>query len=276
MESKGRGIRSRKRTSDGEAAAAAPATPISTAWADFMTEEGMGGATAVSGGSAAGVPETSATVATTTSETTAAASAAKKDDTTDGPRSYKLPLVKEWMTPTTEPTSKKKKTSSKKQGGNVLVQTGTLDSTMIGRNKRALSELYDLVIPTSIMPSLKVSSVIASCNGAHALCIDTSGVAYGWGRNEANQLSQSLPNVVPLPTLLEFSDDLDGVVVDGAVGKSHTILLTSEGTMYAVGGNKSGQCGVRNSTDVVNFRKCVGLENVKIVQVRLFVNAWLS
>ena len=40
--------------------------------------------------------------------------------------------------------------------------------------------------------------------------------------------------------------------------------------MYSVGANKAGQCGVRNSTNVVNFRKCVGLENETIIQVRIY------
>jgi alpha-tubulin suppressor-like RCC1 family protein len=138
---------------------------------------------------------------------------------------------------------------------------------MIGRTKRPLTQPFDLTIPTSILPSLKVTRVIASCSAAHALCIDTNGVAYGWGRNEALQLSQSLPTaVVPLPTMLEY--DFDSVVVDGAVGKSHTLLLTQKGEVYSVGANKAGQCGVRNnSTSVVNFRKCVGLEHETVVQV---------
>jgi len=274
MDSRGRGIRSRKRGHDhdaSDAAAATATTPVSTAWADFMTEEGMSNEE----------PKES-TVANNVVGAKTSTDAAAAAVTTDAPRDYQLPLVKEWSTTTSSTTtttttthhhkSKKKKTSAKPPPppqGYVLVQTGTLDSSMIGRTKRPLTQPFDLTIPTSILPSLKVTRVIASCSAAHALCIDTNGIAYGWGRNEALQLSQSLPStaVVPLPTMLEY-DFGSVVVVDGAVGKSHTLLLTQKGELYSVGANKAGQCGVRNcSTSVVNFRKCVGLEHETMVQV---------
>jgi len=243
MESRGRGIRGRNKDDGTE-----QQTPISTAWADFMTEEGMAPPTTTTN-------EAPTQKATTTKTTTTASS--------DKPREYTLPLTKEWIKSNAQPKQKKARKSISQ--GNLLVQTGTLDSSMIGRHKRALDQPYDLQIPTSIMPSLQVSRVIASCNAAHALCIDTAGVAHGWGRNEAHQLSQSLPSVVPLATRLV---DVPGLVVDAAVGKSHTMVLTNEGLLYAVGANKSGQCGVRNFVDVPNFRKCV-LDGIhKIVQVR--------
>ena len=245
MESRGRGIRGARK--DDSQKSQEPPTPVSTAWADFMTEEGMG-------------PTSSADKEETKEATSSAdkkkASTASQAPSLDKPREYTLPLVQHKRT--TEPLPKKLKTTAT---GSLLVQTGTLDSVMIGRNKRALNQPHDLTIPTSIMPALKVSRVIASCNASHAICIDTSGVAHGWGRNEAHQLSQALPTVVPLPTKLE----LEGTVVDGAVGKSHTILLDSKHSLWAVGANKAGQCGVRTFTDVPNFRKCV--LDATIVQV---------
>lgn len=262
MESRGRGIRSRKsRGGDDEEEAKAPPTPISNAWADFMTEQGMGPAAA----SSSSTTQEETTTATSSNDKKAAASTAS-----DQPREYILPLTKEWTTD--KPRSKKKaKTTTSTGGAALLVQTGTLDSSMIGRTKRTLNQPYDLQVPTSIMPSLKVSKVIASCNGAHAVCIDEFGKAYGWGRNEADQLSQSLPQVVPLATLLDFDH---GTVVDGAVGKSHTMLLTKDSTLYSVGSNKSGQCGVRNFADVPNFRKCVAMEGINIVQVGFIELHW--
>ena len=182
MESRGRGIRGASKKDEAE-----PPTPISHAWADFMMEEGMTTTTT-----------TTAQDKESQDETTTATASSKKTTTSDSPREYQLPLVPSWSSADDEPRAKKLKTT-----GCVLVQTGTLDSRMIGRTKRALDRPYDLTVPTILMSSLKVTKLIASCNSAHAICIDTAGNAYGWGRNEANQLTQHLPEVVPLPTKLD-------------------------------------------------------------------------
>jgi hypothetical protein len=111
----------------------------------------------------------------------------------------------------------------------------------------------------------KFTKIFTSCNAVHSIAIDEAGVAYGWGRNESSQLGASLPNVVVLPTELELPDK----VVGAALGKSHTILQLADQSLWAVGANKAGQCGVRVGTEVIpNFRKCVVPESVTIVQVR--------
>lgn len=44
---------------------------------------------------------------------------------------------------------------------------------------------------------------------------------------------------------------LQVVVVDGAVGKNHTLFLTDDGSVYACGENKCGQCGLGNANATV-------------------------
>jgi alpha-tubulin suppressor-like RCC1 family protein len=235
MHARGRGI---KRRGGGDEATATttggveePATPIANAWADFMQEEGM-------------MQSGSQNEASKKKKTTGASSSS------DTARDYELPLVR------------------KTGESGVLLQTGTLDSSVIGRSKRTMDQPYDLLVPTVLLsPKIAIHKIIASCSAAHMLAVSTSNVVYGWGRNEALQLSHQFDaSTVAIPTVLEFNN-IEDDIVDGAVGKSHTVLLTDVGKLYAVGSNKVGQCGVNSSTDSVpNWRKCVGVED-EVVQV---------
>ena len=64
------------------------------------------------------------------------------------------------------------------------------------------------------------------------------------------QLSQSLGANVPLPQVL-FDNDKNKLVLQAAVGKSHTLLLMQhDRSIHAVGSNKSGQCGFSQGTQV--------------------------
>ena len=112
---------------------------------------------------------------------------------------------------------------------------------------------------------LRISDVESVTSGAfHNLALTSTGNVYGWGRNETAQLGTGLGSYVGRPFLLE---GLDQTVVGGAVGKSHSIVLTQNQEMWAVGSNKVGQCGIKSSMDPVpNFRKCV--LDVNVVQVR--------
>jgi hypothetical protein len=259
MESRGRGIRGRAAADDDDGdERTQPPAPINNAWADFMMEEGM------TEEPEATKTETNTQLAAATetqTESPETKTAAASSSSSTGAREYTLPLETSWKTAKGQQPKKKLKTAPT---SSVLVQTGTLDVAIIGRTKRPLDKPYDLSVPTIISPSLKVTKVIAGCNAAHAICISDHGDVYGWGRNEALQLSQSLPQIVPLPTKLPIEDV---TIVDGAVGKSHTILLDSNYKLHAVGSNKCGQCGINSSVDSVpNFRKCP-LEGVNVVQV---------
>jgi len=233
MESRGRGLRRGKRGANEE-----EETPkkVSTAWADFMAEEH------------------------TEEGNDSTNEKSNKEDTNnqEQERQYKLPIVPHW---TTEKKSKAKKAKTDSPLG-LLVQSGTLDSSCVGRAKSQLNQTYDLVIPTILLPKFKVTKVISSCNAVHALCITSDGQLFGWGRNEANQLGSNLPKMVGKPTDMEFS----GPAVEAAVGKSHSVVIDNKNQVFAVGSNKVGQCAVKSSADTVNnFKKCV--ISAKVVQV---------
>lgn len=251
MSSQGRGIRRRGQVDE------TPAQPAITnnAWADFLTESQHTEPAAAS----ASATSTSAKASRKATESTTAA--ADPEDTT---RTYQLPMEPEWLT-STKPKSKKAKTDSTQTG--VLVQAGTLDATCVGRSKPS-NRSFDLQMPSILLPRIQFHKVISSCNAAHALAIDGQGRVYGWGRNETLQLGSTVNATnVSRPFLLEGMDN----VVDGAVGKFHSMVLDGDQQLWAVGGNKSGQCGIKSSIDsVVNFRKCVIDANVVQVSDGLY------
>mmetsp|Transcript_19621 Transcript_19621/g.37113 ORF Transcript_19621/g.37113 Transcript_19621/m.37113 type:complete len:642 (-) Transcript_19621:26-1951(-) len=239
MKAKGRGIRSSARTAEtpsgrGTSSAAAAATPISSAWADFMKEEGVN-------------------VNNTTS--TAAAASAKKDDDEDEQkpaavaektgtaaesRNY-LPLPWE----SKEPTSKKARGAA---DAGYLVQAGTLDASIVGRGKLSNADFaahpYHLARPTVLKLPTMVTKVFSAGHSVHAICLDANGQVHGWGRNEGQQLGSSRPNNVYWPTPLDDFDS-ESPIVQAATGKSHTLFLNKDGEVWALGSNKFGQCGVK-------------------------------
>jgi hypothetical protein len=266
MKSRGTGVR---RSQEPEAPAAAAAVPASTAWADFMAEEGGAGAAAATGSGAAtasgsGAAASTPTPAAASTSTQADDSKKRKSVSTSVPgarRVYELPIGS-----AQDPgqAKKAKGTAGEEQGG-VLLQAGTLDSATVGRTKSKLVEPYHLTVPTKILPNVRITKVFASCNAVHSIALDSTGQAWCWGRNEAGQLGATFPAEVILPAPMELPG---GKMVMAAIGKSHTLFLMEDGSVCAVGANKAGQCGVKSSIDLIpNYRKCILPEDVTIVKV---------
>ena len=277
MESRGRGVRGR---GGGENDATTTSssnnnpTAMSTAWAEFLQDDPK--------------PDKSTTKQEEEEEdTTKGATATTTTESPSDPptsRVYQLPLTTWWNKTDKPPPTKKKKKSKRGGGGEqggendrnggVLVQSGTLNATIIGRSKPSLNQPYDLVVPTILLPKVQIHRVVSSCNSAHCLALSTTtNAVYGWGRNEHGVLGSNLPLLVASPTILELPNNVSAVVVDAATGKHHTVLLDRNGVVYAMGSNKVGQCGIHNSTDAVGqFRKCVfrNEKDVAIVQVRAY------
>ncbi len=246
------------------------AAPVaSSAWADFMSDEGFGGAGSASAGDAkkSGDGEGAAKKAKT-EETDAKVSDA--DEVVS--REYALPVLTKMRPPS---QSEDSKDDSPYNVPGVLAQSGTLDSKIVGRTKRTLSQPYDLQEPTilcfeSCFDQKKVSLVATSSSAVHSIVITEDGTAYSWGRNEQGQCGLgNTSTCVPLPVKIEHSVKFAGA----AVGKNHSILIGEDGNAYAVGNNKYGQLGVNTSVEaVLGWRKCTidgKSADAKIVQVSL-------
>lgn len=240
MRSEGRGIRSKSQTE------ANPLTSpqTSSAWADFLQEEGGGVSAVLNFDTSANTEEPSNKRRKT--ETEAKPASTEKVE-------YDLSVLTK---------------SSKSPPSGALVQSGTLDSTLVGRKaiKSTDQAVYHLNVPTSLLPKISITKVCTSCNAAHAIAIDKSNNAYGWGRNEGMTLGDSLGEgrVVPTPQIIA-SD-----IQSAALGKSHTIFLQTDGTLHAIGTNKSGQCGWRESAkESGSLKACVivGAPGTKFVKI---------
>ena len=144
----------------------------SNAWASFMQEEGV-----------------SLTTTTTTTTSVKSSRSATKRDAEAQQQQQKKKKQKQNSGRSVEYDFSNVaafSASKSKPSCGTLVQTGTLDPTMVGRKSLAKtdSETYHLTLPTVILPKVQMASVAASCSAAHAIAIDANGVAYGWGRNE--------------------------------------------------------------------------------------------
>eukprot|EP00986_Skeletonema_menzelii_P009111 scaffold4057_cov155-Skeletonema_menzelii.AAC.1 len=265
MNCQGQGVRSSRRSAGGgddPTAAAAVDPSMMNVWGDFMAEES---ATTTTTTAAASTNDQAAA----SSKQPAATITATATATSSGPRSYALPIEPPKSTP------------------GLLAQTGTLDASVPGRSAISKSpathefECPTLLFPTSIFgPNTKIAHIATSPTACHSVAITTDGMAYGWGRNETGQLGLGYTSaVVPLPTELSIPGEEGEITfVAAGVGKYHTILVASNGLVYASGGNVCGQLGINNAgvKQIEKFRKCAvmgqleeedGEVNVKIVQV---------
>ncbi|GAA5958640.1 hypothetical protein JCM21900_004661 [Sporobolomyces salmonicolor] len=138
--------------------------------------------------------------------------------------------------------------------------------------------------------NIKFKRVFTSHSGCHAVAITLDDQAYLFGRNEHYQLSHPLPSHltsshlthdgIPSPTpaaLYPFPlRDLPSSnvppalrsqrIVSAAVGRGHTVLVTSKGEAWTAGWNVYGQCGISDEEHVGSFTRVRGdLEDEKVV-----------
>jgi len=235
LRSEGRGIRG---ASDPDTTTTAQ---TSSAWADFIHDEGVGG-TGVLG--LAGSSDEPASKKQKTDDSNAADSQEQSN--------YDLSVL--------VPSKKKAPTGT-------LVQCGTLDSTVVGRKaiKSTETAVYHLNVPTSLLPKVAIAQVCTSCNAAHIIAIDRANQAYGWGRNEALCLGEEVgeSKVIPTPQIIASH------IQTAALGKSHTIFLQLDGSLHAMGQNKSGQCGWRQNVKSSGSLKVCQVSNKDVKFARI-------
>ena len=97
----------------------------------------------------------------------------------------------------------------------------------------------------------KLDNVLAiAAGGRHAVALTYGGAVYTWGDNDYGQLGRGRTNDRTSYYAREiFSEGLhtfshDHRVVDIAAGDAHTLLLTSDGYVWAMGYNDYGRLGV--------------------------------
>ena len=99
--------------------------------------------------------------------------------------------------------------------------------------------------------ALAGKSVVAISAGAdHTLVLTSDGLLFAWGDNSYGELGNNDNTSSLLPTPVNMSGALAGKTVTAiASGKNHSLVLTSDGKVFAWGANSSGELGNASTTD---------------------------
>ena len=83
-----------------------------------------------------------------------------------------------------------------------------------------------------------------AAGGYTAAAVTESGSLYAWGMESTgiHRRQQAIQGLSGIPNYVEVDGDKD--VEDIAVGESHAIALTTDGSIYVIGGNENGQLGL--------------------------------
>ncbi|KAH9971036.1 regulator of chromosome condensation 1/beta-lactamase-inhibitor protein II [Lactifluus volemus] len=146
----------------------------------------------------------------------------------------------------------------------VLIAGGT-DWPKLGRKERGGrtedTEHPDLLEPHILrsLSNVKAVSVHTSCAGCHAIVLDVEGTAWLFGRNQlaalgvpsVDAISENAPHQV---RAIDLGAPPGTVFVNAACGRSHSILIGSNGRVWTAGLNSLGQCGHTPCPEVSSFK----------------------
>ncbi|KAG8936417.1 hypothetical protein FRC03_001989 [Tulasnella sp. 419] len=168
-----------------------------------------------------------------------------------------------------ETASTTTKNSNERKWGRVLICGGT-DWPKLGRKELKNSKQDqepgpDLPTPHILrsLSNIKAVSVHTSHSGCHAIVLSLDGAAYLFGRNSSGGLglpSSSHPFVSEMtprklrPMDLSAARNSSVKFVHAACGRSHSLLVTSDGQVYSAGANNLGQCGHSQAPEVSSFK----------------------
>uniref|UniRef100_A0A1B0G8T0 Uncharacterized protein n=1 Tax=Glossina morsitans morsitans TaxID=37546 RepID=A0A1B0G8T0_GLOMM len=105
----------------------------------------------------------------------------------------------------------------------------------------------------------------SGCAAAHTILINMDRKALAFGRNPSGQLGLSDTKLCEKPTIIPTLEKFN--IVQAAVGRHHSLFLTDTGTVFACGDNKSGQCGVGNTTPVIAVPTLINYRGPPIVRI---------
>lgn len=120
---------------------------------------------------------------------------------------------------------------------------------------RSLWEPHRVVLEDG--KNIRVRGVFSGPIACHSVIVLDNGTVMTFGRNGNGQLGLGDTETRFVPTVVEGLKDLN--IVSAACGRAHTLFLTDDGTVYACGANKMGQCGTNqpNIPDVMTPSKVI-------------------
>ncbi|KAH7919448.1 RCC1/BLIP-II [Leucogyrophana mollusca] len=159
--------------------------------------------------------------------------------------------------------------SANPQWGRVLICGGT-DWPKLGRKDKAgkggdgADVAPDLLEPHILrsLGNVKAVSIHASCCACHFIVLDTDGAAWMFGRNAPTALGvkdDMISETTPRRVLASDLGAEEGTkFVHAACGKSHSLLVDSEGQVWSAGANNYGQCGHPVVAQITSFKAIDG------------------
>jgi alpha-tubulin suppressor-like RCC1 family protein len=148
-----------------------------------------------------------------------------------------------------------------------LVMAGMVTWDLTGRRDNAK-------VNAKIRPNLwyfhrftdeKYRLIVSGCASAHSILVNMDRKALSFGRNQFGQLGQPELRTYEKPTLVPGLENFN--IIGAACGRNHTLFLTDTGTVYACGDNKSGQCGVGNTTATITKATRINYAGPPIIKV---------
>jgi len=100
---------------------------------------------------------------------------------------------------------------------------------------------FDKNVPTLVEALVGQVVVQLALGESHSACTTEEGTLYTWGRGGGRQLGHGDHSDKNVPTLVEAL--VGQVVVQLALGSSHSACITEEGTLYTWGWGLMGQMG---------------------------------
>jgi RCC1 and BTB domain-containing protein len=116
-----------------------------------------------------------------------------------------------------------------------------------------------------------------ACGGQHSLALTDTGKVYSWGFNKTGQLGidNTVNTIENTPVKINLSEDL--IIKSISCGFAHSLLLTTDGDIYAFGCNKFCQLGKEteffqsNPIKINGFQKfkeiaCHNMKNISVAK----------
>lgn len=170
--------------------------------------------------------------------------------------------------------AEKKADGVEEESGGELLFCGATSWDTVGRRKGLEG---NLVSPTRLRPlvGVNIRYVASGCASCHCVALDVEGRCYTWGRNEKGQLGHGDTIQRDRPTVV--SELLKYKVVRAGSGKSHTVVVTAEGTSLSFGWNKHGQLGSGSARNEIESSpvRCL-VSEVKNTACGAEFTVWLS
>ncbi|KAL2347162.1 hypothetical protein Fmac_001162 [Flemingia macrophylla] len=107
--------------------------------------------------------------------------------------------------------------------------------------------------PVRVFGEKKIVQISAGYN--HSCAVTVDGELYMWGKNTNGQLGlgKRAPNIVPLPTKVEY---LDGINIKmAALGSEHSVAISDGGEAFSWGMGMSGRLGHGHESNILGFFK---------------------